>query len=526
MADKLESLFDKFTQADTSTTRRYGGTGLGLAISKQLVKLMGGTIAAKSRVGIGSTFWFTLCLPLQQNQPVPVSPHMELARARVLIVDDNSVNRLVLQEQIRVWRMRIGSAASGAEALRVLRGAHAAGDPYQIAILDYQMPGIDGEGLGRAIKTDPLLHDIQLVMLSSLGQEGDIRERLKKIGFAAYLVKPARQSELLSTLVNVWDAYCRHRSIDLISDRQPFPETCGEQTIENSNSPFTGKHVLLAEDNVTNQIVGAMMLRNLGCHVDVAANGREAMQMVEAFPYEMVFMDCEMPEMDGFETTAAIRRQSGTKSRLPIIAVTAQAMQGDQEYCLLAGMDDYISKPVKQEDFAAALKRWGQERSRKQKNDAQPYRTENEKTIHVDTPAPSSSPGPSSPTNIPPALSAEAVANLRALGDATEPSLVRQIFTSFLSEGAERIGILRKSMDSNDAGLLRRTAHALKGASGSVGARHMADIAQQLEALGKAGSTTGAFALIDQIEGEFGRVKAEIAALDMHSEPPSGRVPL
>lgn len=523
-ADKLESLFDKFTQADTSTTRRYGGTGLGLAISKQLVKLMGGTIAAKSRVGMGSTFWFILSLPLQQNQPAAVSPHVELARARVLIVDDNSVNRLVLQEQIRVWRMRIGSAASSVEALRALRGAHAAGDPYQIAILDYQMPGMDGESLGRAIKTDPSLHDTQLVMLSSLGQEGDIRERLKKIGFSAYLVKPARQSELLSTLVNVWDAYCRRRSIDLISDRQPLPEVREEQIIESSNSPFTGMRVLLAEDNVTNQIVGAMMLRNLGCHVDVAANGREAMQMVETFSYEMVFMDCEMPEMDGFEATAAIRRRPGGKSWLPIIAVTAQAMHGDQEYCLLAGMDDYISKPVKQEDFAAALKRWGPGKNRERENDAQPTQAENENTVRVDIPDPSSSPISLAPPNISSALSAEVIANLRALGDATEPSVIREIFMSFLNEGAERISILRNSLDGGDAGLLRKTAHALRGASGSVGARHMADIAQQLEALGKAGNTTGAAALIEQIEGEFGRVQIEIAALDMHSEPPSDRV--
>ncbi|MGH8684534.1 MAG: response regulator, partial [Nitrosospira sp.] len=358
-ADKLENLFDKFTQADTSTTRRYGGTGLGLAISKQLAKLMGGTIAAKSRVGIGSTFWLTIRLPLQKEQPeqpADIRPYAELARARVLIVDDNSVNRLVLQEQIRVWKMRIGSCASGMEALRTLRGAHAAGDPYQIAILDYQMPGMDGEMLGHAVKTDPLLHNIQLVMLSSLGQEGDIRERLKKIGFAAYLVKPARQSELLSTLLNIWDAYCGRRSIDLISDRQPLPEIPETQVPGSPYRPRIGTRVLLAEDNATNQIVGSMMLRNLGCHVDVAGNGREAVQMVETFLYEIVFMDCEMPEMDGFEATAAIRRRSDSKSRLPIVAVTAQAMQGDKENCLLAGMDDYIAKPAKQEDFAAALK--------------------------------------------------------------------------------------------------------------------------------------------------------------------------
>ncbi|ARO87912.1 hybrid sensor histidine kinase/response regulator [Nitrosospira lacus] len=519
--DKLESLFDKFTQADTSTTRRYGGTGLGLAISKQLVKLMGGTIAAKSRVGVGSTFWFTLRLPLQTQQPTEARPDAGLAHARVLIVDDNSVNRLVLQEQIRIWKMRIGSCASGMEALRALRGAHAAGDPYQIAILDYQMPGMNGEGLGHAIKADPLLHDIQLVMLSSLGQEGDIRERLKKIGFAAYLVKPARQSELLSTLANIWDAYCRRRSIDLISDRQLLLETPEEQIADSSNSPFAGAHVLLAEDNVTNQIVGATMLRNLGCHVDVAANGREAAQMVDAFSYEMVFMDCEMPEMDGFEATAAIRHRPDSKSRLPIIAVTAQAMLGDQEYCLLAGMDDYISKPVKQEDFAAALKRWGPGRNHEWKNEAQQYRTrnENEKAVRVDTLDSSLPRMPSSNASC--ALSIEVIANLRALGEATEPSLISRIFVAFVSESAERINLLRNSLDRSDAELLRKTAHALRGASGSVGAQDMADIARQLEALGKAGNMTGGVALMERIEGEFDRVRAEIAALGIYTEPTS-----
>ncbi|MEO7320940.1 MAG: response regulator, partial [Nitrosospira sp.] len=467
-ASKLESLFDKFTQADTSTTRRYGGTGLGLAISRQLVKLMGGDIAAKSRIGRGSTFWFTLRLPLQGNHPAEVMPHTELARVRVLIVDDNAVNRLVLQEQLRVWKMRIGSCVSGIEALRALHEASAAGNPYQIAILDCQMPEMDGEMLGEAIKSDPLLHDIPLVMLSSLGQEGDIRERLKKIGFAAYLVKPARQSELLKTLVSVWDAHCRHRSIDLIGDDHlPLPKTHVATLTDSTARPFIGTRVLLAEDNATNQIVGGMMLRNLGCHVDIAANGLEAMQMIEKFPYEIVFMDCEMPEMDGYEATAEIRRRPDRKSRLPIVAVTAQAMQGDQAHCLAAGMDDYISKPVKQEDFARALKWWVPRQNREQKNEPLQHRREHENVNSVDIPGSSPSPVSTYPPNPSSALSAEVLARLRALEEATEPSLVRQIFTSFLKDGAERIGVLRSSLEMNDAQLLRKTAHALRGASGN-----------------------------------------------------------
>jgi PAS domain S-box-containing protein len=517
-AGKLESLFDKFTQADTSTTRKHGGTGLGLAISRQLVKLMGGDIAAKSRVGIGSTFWFTLRLPLQGNQPAEVRPHAELARVRVLIVDDNAVNRLVLQEQLRVWKMRIGSCVSGIEALRTLHEARAAGDPYQIAILDYQMPEMDGEMLGQAIKADSLLHDIQLVMLSSLGQEGDIRERLKKTGFAAYLIKPARQSELLETLVSVWDAHCRHHPLDLISD-QPLPKTHEGAGSDCPERPFMGTRVLLAEDNTTNQIVGGMMLRNLGCHVDIAANGLEAMQMIEKFPYEIVFMDCEMPEMDGYEATAEIRRRPDSRSRLPIVAVTAQAMQGDQAHCLVSGMDDYISKPVKQEDFARALKWWVPGNRREQKNESLKQGTGNEKAAGADMPDASSSPISPSLPHPACALSTEVLARLRALEEATEPSLVSRIFASFVKDGAERIGILKSSLEAGDTELLRKTAHALRGASANVGAMPMADIAQQLEALGKSSSMSGAAALIEQVEAEFERVRTEIAELGIHAEP-------
>lgn len=518
---KLESLFDKFTQADSSTTRRYGGTGLGLAISKHLVKLMGGTIAAKSRVGIGSTFWFTLRLPLQKEPPLRTAPRVDLARVRVLIVDDNSANRLVLQEQLRGWKMRIGSCASGREAIRTLRDAYAAGDPYQIAILDFQMPEMNGEMLGQAIKAEPLLQDIQLVMLSSLGQEGNIRERLKKIGFAAYLVKPAPQSVLLETLVSVWNAHCHNHSPSVISDPQPLAKTHEVPIANSPDRPFADTRVLLAEDNATNQIVGGLMLRNLGCHVDIAANGLEAMQLIDKFPYEIVFMDCEMPEMDGFEAAAEIRRRADRKSGLPIVAVTAQAMQDDRARCLAAGMDDYISKPMKQEDFARALKLWVAGIDQEQKSEPSKHHTKNETAASVNNLNSSSSPVSSSPSNTSAALSAEVVARVRALEEATEPPLVSQIFASFVTDGAERISVLRNSLEADDAELLRKTAHALKGASANVGALHMKDIAQQLEALGKSSSMAGAAALIEQLEVEFKRVKLSVVELGAYTEPPT-----
>jgi PAS domain S-box-containing protein len=539
--DKLESLFDKFTQADSSTTRRYGGTGLGLAISKQLVKLMGGTIAAKSRVGIGSTFWITLRLPLQAEQPAEAKPTAALSRVRVLIVDDNSANRLVLQEQLRVWKMRIGSCASAIEALRILREAHAMGDPYQMAILDYQMPEMDGEMLGQALKADPLLHDIPLVMLSSLGHESDIRDRLRKIGFAAYLVKPARQSELLSTLTTVWEAHCNNRPADLIKPdplmaRPPIPEAheaTGPEARRETRRPFAGARVLLTEDNITNQIVGAMMLKNLGCEVDVADNGRQALQKIEKFSYDLVFMDCEMPEMDGFEATTIIRQRQDEKALLPIIAVTAQAMQGDREHCLLAGMSDYLSKPLKQGDFAQALGSWlpGQRKPRTNKKTEdrdQRHPAETGETVDKIPAVPPGKSGTGSETGgfVPPPsarpaapiLNPEVIARLRELQAATDPSLMSQIFASFISDGIERIRVLKNAMAEHDAEALRKTAHALKGSCGTIGAQQMGDVALRLETLAAAPITETPeetlSALVTQIENEFELVQRELAIID------------
>jgi CheY-like chemotaxis protein/HPt (histidine-containing phosphotransfer) domain-containing protein len=519
-ANKLESLFDKFTQADTSTTRRHGGTGLGLAISKELVKLMGGTITAKSRIGIGSTFWFTLRLPLQSDRPAEEPPHAELAGVRLLIVDDNAVNRLVLQEQVRAWKMRIGSCTSGVEALRKLHEAQAAGNPYQIAILDYQMPEMDGETLGQAIKRDPLLRDIELIMLSSLGQEGEVRERLRKIGFAAYLVKPARQSELLATLTSIWDAHCERRAIDLIGDPQPLPQTHEAPITGVPERTFVGTRVLLVEDNATNQIIAAMMLRSLGCEVDITGDGWQAIQRIDKFDYDIVFMDCEMPEMDGFEATTAIRRRSDSKSQLPVIAVTAQAMQGDKERCLLAGMNDYISKPVKREDFVSALRGWLLKKDQHEAGRVE--ETKNGSRASAGSLHSVSSQSASSSISTSSALSSEVVESLRALAQATEPALFNQMFASFLSDSAERISILRSAANATDAERLQVTAHAMKGASANVGATHMAEIARQLESLGRASSVTGAIALIEAMESEFGRAKNEINAIMAQFDPSPG----
>ncbi|MEO5596856.1 MAG: PAS domain S-box protein [Lysobacteraceae bacterium] len=497
--DRLGHLFEKFTQADTTTTRRFGGTGLGLAICRELVELMGGQIGARSQEGKGSTFWFTLPLPLQKEAP-PILPPVELAGTRTLIVDDNAVNRRVLDEQVAAWKMRNGSCSSAAEALVELRAAYAAGDPYQIAILDYQMPDMDGAMLGAAIKADPTLKDTVLVMLTSLGRRGD-GSLLKEIGFAAYLVKPARQSELLGALSGVWAAHIHHQPMDLFTVHTLREARSAPPVEEVQNLQFDTR-VLVAEDNTTNQIVASMMLRALGCRVDVAANGQEALARLEACAYDVVFMDCEMPVMDGFEATAAIRNREDAKARVPIVAVTAQAMQGDRERCLRAGMNGYISKPVKLEDFSAELRRWVPERMQQDVSDDQ--RTA--KAKH-----PSNSPAPAAAAVDPATFS-----RLRELSQATDPNLLKQIYEAFHSDSIERISTLRMAVDAEDHASLHKAAHALKGAAANVGAKPMSNTASKLEALGAAGSLADATELINRLQEEFANVVAEMRVLGVH----------
>jgi signal transduction histidine kinase/DNA-binding response OmpR family regulator len=354
-AGKLGNVFERFTQADASTTRKYGGTGLGLSISKQLVELMGGKMGVESKVGEGSRFWFSLPLPVDLTPPDTAPINMDMTGVRVLSVDDNPTNLFVLHEQLNSWGLRNDSSSSAEDALNLLRAAQSVGDPYQIAILDRQMPTMDGEELARTIKADAELKNTVLVLLSSIGVRGDAA-RMKEAGFSAYLTKPARESQLLNTLVTVWGNRKGVPSAQFVT-RHSVAD--GPATIfpAEPTGPIFRARVLIVEDNAVNQMVAARLLEKLGCRVDVAANGREAVEMVGLLHYDAIFMDCQMPEMDGFEATQEIRRREGSSIHLPIIAMTANAMRGDRERCLDAGMDDYVSKPMRKEDLTEALKR-------------------------------------------------------------------------------------------------------------------------------------------------------------------------
>ncbi len=353
--DKLAAIFEKFTQADASATRRYGGTGLGLSISQQLIEQMGGQIQVESRNGKGSRFWFDLTLPLDP-EPVPELPTgADLEGLRVLIVDDNEVNRRMLHTWLESWGMRSSCFDTVDEAHAALRRAVADGDPYELALLDFQMPDRDGEELGRAIKADPETSSTSLIMLTSVGRQGDAK-RLEAAGFAGYLLKPIRARQLHATIDAVWLGQQEGHPVGLVTRHTLSESKHGEAAPETDDPPRA--RVLVAEDNVVNQKVAVRILENLNCRVDVAANGREALEQLEHFDYDVVFMDCQMPELDGYEATREVRRRQGTGRRIPVIAMTANAMKGDRERCLEAGMDDYMAKPVAPEGFSEMLDRW------------------------------------------------------------------------------------------------------------------------------------------------------------------------
>jgi CheY-like chemotaxis protein len=347
-------LFQSFSQADSSTTRKYGGTGLGLAISKQLVGLMHGQIGVQSAAGQGSVFWFTACFEKQTGEPKPArAPATDLCNLRVLVVDDNATNRQILRHQIFAWKMQKGSAASGYEALKVLREAAAAGAPYDLALLDMQMPEMDGMTLAKAIKADPAISRTRLIMLTSLGHRFS-PEELKAVGLDAYLIKPVKQSRLFDCLVDVMGSERVVRA---------SAETAGAPAAT-AALPFPRLRVLVAEDNQVNQKVAAAQLKRLGCTVDLVANGHEVLDALPRRDYALIFMDCQMPEMDGYEATRIIRQREQDRHHpcrwaapVYVVAMTANAMQGDREKCLAVGMNDYISKPVRVVELQAAIER-------------------------------------------------------------------------------------------------------------------------------------------------------------------------
>ena len=454
--DKQSLLFDKFTQVDSSVTRKFGGTGLGLAISKQLVGMMGGEIGLNSEEGKGSKFWFTVRLEKQAENGLRSLPKGDLHGVRILIVDGNVTNREILMTQFTSWGACPDQAPDGEIALQMLRKAAGTQGAYEIAMLSMQMSNMDGETMGRTIRADARLSEIRLVMMTSLGRRGDAA-RLKEIGFAAYLSKPICQSELFDTLVTVMSGQARQIEKPLVT----------KHAIRELRR--TSMRILLAEDNITNQNVALGILKKLGLSADAVANGIEAIKALEQIPYDLVLMDVQMPEMDGMEATRQIREQEQTRDnpkstpQIPIIAMTAHAMSGDREKCLEVGMNDYVTKPIDPKALAEVLDKWLPEA--KDKTEILEKKPDFIALV---------------PSDIP--IFDKTMMLYRLMGD---EELVQSILEDFLEDIPKQIEKLKQMLDLGDEAGVERQAHIIKGAAGNVCAEVLHVLASKMEKAGR-----------------------------------------
>jgi PAS domain S-box-containing protein len=478
-SNRLNQLFEAFTQADDSTTRKFGGSGLGLAISRQLTRMMGGTIGVKSDEGKGSSFWFTARFEKQSaafQSLETASSGIDLAEKRILVVGGNANNRRLITQLLDTWYCRSGETLYAEDAYRQLLTEAAANDPYQIAILDKFIPGSDGEILGQKIKTTPQLKETQLVMLTSLGRQGDAA-RLKEIGFSAYLTKPIKKSQFYDCLITV------------LSRRQHWEEENEIELVTRHSLNEARRlkpNILLVEDNITNQQVALTILERLGYQADSVFNGKEALEALDQKSYQLVLMDCQMPEMDGYEATRRIRtseRENNTEKiapHLPIIAMTAHAMKGDKEKCFAAGMDDYMTKPVNPRLLTKTLEKW------------LPFEESDllfpEKEIELDNPDDERSD----------IFNRQCLLE-RLMGD---ESLMEKVIETYLEDITKLITVLKEKLNQKEAAEVRRQAHTIKGASGNVCAGSMQKMAMEIEEAAKAGNLDNIPNMIHQMERE------------------------
>jgi PAS domain S-box-containing protein len=555
--EKQRIIFEAFSQADSSTTRKYGGTGLGLAISSQLVQMMGGCLWVKSEYGNGSTFHFTSLFGLAENQIPQTAPVelLEVAHLPVLVVDDNATNRRILAEMLSHWHMEPTVVDGGQAALAAMLRGREAGEPFSLVLLDAQMPEMDGFDVAEQIQRRPELTGATIMMLTSSRQARDIA-RCHELGVAAYLIKPIHESELLDAILKV----IGQRIIDsrwLVADsaaegkrpkvkgereQEAIGKHCGSQEIPFSfnNRPMKIVNplcVLLAEDNVVNQTLTVQMLKKWGHTVVVAGNGREALQVLQSQRFDLVLMDVQMPEMDGFEVTAEIRKREAhsrasscefrlkdeliaeadatptsklkrihTKSetrRIPIIAMTAHAMKGDRERCLEAGMDGYISKPIQTKELFEVIQLWASQSVQTKAEASVPCL--GVEGLEFAQPMLTSAP----PLTEREVLDKAAVLD-RVDGDA---KLLMEIVALFLDDSPKLLAEIREAIARGDSLRLERAAHRLKGSAGSFCAQAVYQVALRLEEMGREKDLHHAVEACTELEEAMGRLKPAVMRL-------------
>jgi two-component system sensor histidine kinase/response regulator len=493
-------IFEAFSQADDSTTRKYGGTGLGLAISKQLVELMGGAIGVDNASGQGSIFWFTVSFDKRRVDPDAPGDHQHtIDGLRVLLVDRDESSRVGLTRHLAAWQVECDCAQDHDAALARLHEAVHAGQPYDAALLDMELEHGSGLLLAAGIKADPATRATRLILLSPERLAADPVQR-REAGVAYQLIKPARAADLFACLAT------RPRG-----QIAPAPRFVPPRPLQlDGGQARRVRRVLLAEDNPVNVEVAKAMLESLDLQVDCARNGEEALQAVRGGSYDCVLMDCQMPVMDGFAATAAIRREEREAGRghvLPIIAITANALQGDRESCLAAGMDDYLSKPFAQQELAAVIGRWmALPLAASVHHDIAPARLPAESVAVIQR-------GLTNPAHPANAVNRAALEKIRALSAERGDALVQKVVEAYVGDTPQQLRLLHDAIDGLDTGGVRRIAHTLKSASANVGAEALAALCKSMEHLGRSDTTEGAGNLLADMEDEFQAVRHSLTAL-------------